>query len=137
MARILAIDYGGKRCGLAVTDPDQIIANPIGFEPANTLLSFLKEYFTNNEVERVVIGHPTKADGSDTNATGLVMKFIERFKVEFPAKPIVLHDESHTSKMAMGAMVASGMKKKKRREKGMVDTIAATLILQSYMESER
>ena len=137
MARVLAIDYGGKRCGLAVTDPDQIIASPIGFEPTNNLKKFLKNYFIKNEVECVVIGHPTKADGSDTDGTRLVMKFIETFKVEFPTKPIVLHDESHTSKMAMGAMVAGGMKKKKRREKGMVDTIAATLILQSYMESGR
>jgi len=134
MARILAIDYGGKRCGLAVTDPDQIIASPIGFEFTTNLTTFLKTYFEQNEVERVVIGHPTKADGSDTDATGLVMKFMEVFKHEFPSKPIVLHDESHTSQLAMGSMVASGMKKKKRREKGMVDTIAATLILQSYME---
>lgn len=135
MARILAIDYGGKRCGLAVTDPDQIIATPIGFEPTTNLKSYLKNYFTQNVVELVVIGHPTKADGSDTDATGLVMKFIEVFKREFSTKPIVLHDESHTSQMAMGSMIVSGMKKKKRREKGMVDSIAATLILQSYMES--
>ena len=135
MARILAIDYGGKRCGLAVTDPDQIIATPIGFEPTGNLKSFLKKYFNAQDVDLVVIGHPTKADGSDTDATELVMKFIAVFKREFPTKLIVLHDESHTSKMAMGAMVTSGMKKKKRREKGMVDTIAATLILQSYMES--
>ncbi len=134
MARILAIDYGGKRCGLAVTDPDQIIATPIGFEITTNLKSYLKKYFLQNEVELVVIGHPTKTDGSDTDSTGLVMKFIDIFKREFPSKPIVLHDESHTSKMAMGAMVNSGMKKKKRREKGMVDAIAATLILQSYME---
>ena len=137
MARILAIDYGGKRCGLAVTDPDQIIASPIGFEPTGNLKTFLKTYFNQNEVERVVIGHPTKADGSDTDATGLVMKFIEVFKREFPSKLIVLHDESHTSKLAVTSMIESGMKKKKRREKGMVDTIAATLILQSYMESGR
>jgi len=135
MARILAIDYGGKRCGLAVTDPDQIIATPIGFERTVNLKLFLQDYFSKNEVEQVVIGHPTKADGSDTDATGLVMKFIEFFKREFPSKPIVLHGENYTSKMAISAMVAGGMKKKKRREKGMVDAIAATLILQSYMET--
>jgi putative Holliday junction resolvase len=134
MARVLAIDYGGKRCGLAVTDPDQIIASPIGFEQTKNLLSFLKNYFDLNEVEEVVIGHPTKLDGSETDATSLVMKFLEVFKKEFPTKPLLLHDESQTSKMAMSAMVASGMKKKKRREKGVVDSVAATLILQSYME---
>ena len=134
MARVLAIDYGGKRCGLAVTDPDQIIASPMGFEQTENLMAFLKNYFGRNEVEEVVIGHPTKLDGSETDATGLVMKFVQVFKKEFPAKPILLHDESHTSKMAMSTMVASGMKKKKRREKGVVDSVAATLILQSYME---
>ena len=137
MARILAIDYGGKRCGLAVTDPDQIIASPIGFEQTEKLVSFLIDYFDLNKVEKVVIGHPTKLDGSETDATRLVMKFIEDFKKNFPAKPIVLHDECHTSKIAMSTMVASGIKKKKRREKGVVDSVAATLILQSYMELQK
>lgn len=136
MARILAIDYGGKRCGLAVTDPDQIITSPIGFEFTKNLKTFLKTYFDQNEVEKVVIGHPTKIDGSDTDATNMVMKFIKVFKREFPSKPIVLQNENYSSKLAMSSMIESGMKKKKRREKGMVDTIAATLILQSYMESK-
>ena len=137
MARVLAIDYGGRRCGLAVTDPDQIIASPIGFESSKNLVPFLKDYFNQNEVEQVVIGHPAKLDGSETDATGLVMKFIKTFKKEFPAKPILLHDEGHTTKIAMSAMVASGVKKKKRREKGAVDSVAAALILQSYMESRK
>lgn len=137
MARILAIDYGGRRCGLAVTDPHQMIATPIGCKLTTDLKSYLTDYFSQNEVELVVIGDPKKIDRSDTDATALVVKFIETFKREFPSKSIVLHDESHTSKMAMKAMVEGGMKKKKRRTKGVVDAIAATLILQSYMESEK
>jgi putative Holliday junction resolvase len=136
MARILAIDYGGKRCGLAATDSLQIVASPIGFQPTDQLLPFLKNYFEKEEVETVVLGLPTRMDGTDTDATPLVRAFQERFKKEFPNKPIVLHDESHSSQDAAHAMVMSGMKKKKRREKGQIDTIAATIILQSYMESK-
>lgn len=135
MARILAIDYGGKRCGLAATDPLQIVASPIGFQLTTDLMSFLKSYFQKEAVERVVLGYPTKVDGSDTDATQLVRQFKALFEKEFPDKPIVLHDESHSSQHAMQAMVAGGMKKKKRREKGQIDTIAAALILQSYMQS--
>jgi putative Holliday junction resolvase len=135
MARILAIDYGGKRCGLAATDSLQIVASPIGFQPTSELLPFLKNYFLKEEVETVILGYPTRLDGSDTDATPLVRTFQEKFKKEFPNKPIVLHDESHSSQEAAQAMVMSGMKKKKRREKGQIDTIAATIILQSYMES--
>jgi putative Holliday junction resolvase len=136
MARILAIDYGGKRCGLAATDPLQIVASPIGFQPTSELINYLKKYFGQEDVELVVIGYPTRLDGSDTDATPLVRAFMEQFEKEFPDKPIVLHDESHSSQEAAHAMVMSGMKKKKRREKGQLDTIAATIILQSYMESK-
>ncbi len=136
MARILAIDYGAKRCGLAATDNDQIIASALGFEPPEKLVLFLEKYFQKEEVEEVVIGFPTRLDGSDTDATELVRAFVKRFQKTFPDKKIVLHDETFTSKMAMNAMVTGGMKKKKRREKGNVDAVAATLILQSYMESQ-
>jgi putative Holliday junction resolvase len=136
MARILAIDYGGKRCGLAATDPLQIVASPIGFQLTTDLLSFLKSYFQKEDVECVVLGYPTRSDGSDTDATQLVRQFKTVFEKEFPDKPIVLHDESHSSQHAMQAMVMGGMKKKQRREKGQIDTIAAALILQSYMESK-
>lgn len=135
MARILAIDYGKKRCGLAVTDPEQIIASTMGFQLTPDLLPFLNGYFNKESVEVVVLGYPTKSDGSDTDSTKSIRQFKTSFETQFPDKPIVLHDESFSSKMAMEAMVLGGMKKKKRREKGNVDAVAATIILQSYMES--
>lgn len=135
MARILAIDYGAKRCGLAATDNDQIIASAIGFEPEEKLFSFLETYLRTENVEEVVVGFPTRLDGSDTHATDLVKAFVKKFEKTFPDKKIVLHDETYTSKMAMESMVSGGMKKKKRREKGNLDAVAATLILQSYMVS--
>lgn len=135
MARILAIDYGEKRCGLAATDPEQIIATAIGFQLTKDLIPYLKKYFQEEPVEKVILGYPTKSDGSDTDSTPSIRRFKMLFEKEFPDKPIVLHDESFSSKMAMDAMVMGGMKKKKRREKGNVDAVAATIILQSYMES--
>ena len=136
MARIIAIDFGGKRSGLATTDNDQIIATALGYQLTIDLMSFLKDYLAKEDVETVVLGYPTNSDGADTDATPLVRQFKTKFEKEFPDKKIVLHDESFTSKLAMDAMIRGGMKKKKRREKGNVDAIAATLILQSYMESK-
>ncbi|MEO9872915.1 Holliday junction resolvase RuvX [Ekhidna sp.] len=135
MPRILAIDYGAKRTGLAVTDPMSIIASALDVLPSHTLEEFLKSYFQKEEVVRVVIGMPKNTDGRDTNATPLVQAFINRFKKVFPSMELVLHDERFTSKMAMDAMIAGGMKKKDRRNKGNVDKVSATIILQSYLES--
>lgn len=135
MGRILAIDYGTKRSGLAVTDPLQIIASPLAGISSIELIGFLTKYFTNEPVDRVVVGWPTRDDGSDTNNTQHVQAFINLFKKKFPDMRVVLQDEWGTSKMAMKSMVAGGVKKKDRRDKNLVDKVAAVLILQSYMET--
>ncbi len=135
MSRILAIDYGAKRTGLAVTDPLGIIATPLDYIQTHELENFLKDYFQRETVDKVILGKPSKLDGSDTNATSLVQAFINRFKKVFPNKELILHDERFTSKMALDAMIAGGMKKKGRQEKGNIDKVSATIILQSYLES--
>ncbi len=133
MSRILAIDYGGKRTGLAVTDPLQIIANALTTVETRILFPFLKDYFAKEQVEKVIVGEPVNWDETDTHATPLVRKFIKRFKREFPDIPIEGVDERYTSKMAVHAMIDMGMKKKDRRVKGNIDQIAATIILQEYL----
>ena len=135
MPRTPAIDYGAKRTGLAVTDPLGIIASPLEFVATHELEKYLTDYFEKEDVERVVIGMPKKIDGSATNATQLVEAFINRFRKVFPTKELILHDERFTSKMALDAMISGGAKKKDRREKGNIDKISATIILQSYLES--
>ena len=135
MPRILAIDYGARRTGVAVTDPLGMIATPLDVLPSHTLEEFLKKYFAQEQVSKVVIGMPKNTDGSPTNATPLVQAFINRFKKVFPSMELILHDERFTSKMAFDAMLAGGMKKKDRRDKGNVDKISATIILQSYLET--
>lgn len=134
MARILAIDYGLKRTGLAVTDPLQIIAGALTTVETPQLFNFLKDYFSREQVERIIIGDPKNLDDSDTHATPHVRKTVERLKKEFPAIPVVMVDERYSSKMAKGAMIEMGMKKMQRRDKSMVDKIAATILLQEYME---
>jgi putative holliday junction resolvase len=134
MARILAIDYGLKRTGLAVTDPLQIIATALTTVETPQLFNFLKDYFSKEQVEMIIIGDPRNLDDSDTHATPHVKKTIERLKKEFPLIPVTPVDERYSSKMAKGAMIAMGMKKMQRRNKAIVDQIAATIILQEYME---
>ncbi|MEQ8338008.1 MAG: Holliday junction resolvase RuvX [Cyclobacteriaceae bacterium] len=136
MARILAVDYGGKRTGIAVTDPLCIIASPLTTVPSAQLMDFLKDYFSKEDVQEVVFGWPTKPDGSDTNATQLVVKATDQFKKLFPDKPLFLHDERFTSKMALDSMIVAGSKKKDRRDKGNIDKVSATIILQSYLASK-
>ena len=136
MGRILAIDFGSKRSGIAVTDSLQIIANGLDTVPTHTLLAFLQTYFTKERVDKVVIGMPKNLDNSDTDSTAGVRFFIKSFKKKFPEMPLEEHDERFTSKLAMQAMIAGGMSKKDRREKGTVDRVSATIILQSYMESK-
>ena len=133
MARILSIDYGGKRTGLAVTDPLQIIATGLGTVETPTLFDYLKNYFLKETVELVIIGMPTNWDDTATHATPLVEKFINQFKRNFPSMPIKTVDERYTSKMASQAMIEMGMKKKQRQNKAMVDEIAATMMLQEYL----
>jgi putative Holliday junction resolvase len=133
MSRILSIDYGGKRTGLAVTDPLKIIATGIGTVETPKLIGFLKEYFSREAVELVIIGMPTNWDDSATHATPLVHRFIKEFQKNFPAIPIKTVDERYTSKLASQAMLEMGLKKSQRRNKAMIDEIAATMMLQEWL----
>ena len=133
MARILSIDYGLKRTGLAVTDPLQIISTGLTTVESKQLIPFLKNYFLKEEVELIIIGEPKNWDNSDTHATPLVKKCIKELQKNFPSIPIKKVDERYTSKMAKDSMLEMGLKKKKRRDKKLVDEIAATIILQEYM----
>ena len=135
MPRILAIDYGLKRTGLAVTDPLQIIATGLMTIESPKLISFLKEYFQQEPVELILIGEPKNWDESDTHATPLVQSIIKRLKKEFPLIPVQTVDERYTSKLAKQSMLEMGLKKKQRRDKALVDEIAATIMLQEYLQS--
>ena len=135
MPRILSIDYGSKRTGLAVTDPLKIIASGLAGIHTKDLENFLIDYFKKEDVEKVIIGRPTNWDDSDTHATPLVQAFVNRFKKVFPNMPIVKVDERYTSKLAVQSMVESGMKKKNRQNKNLVDEIAATIMLQEYLNN--
>ncbi len=134
MARILAIDYGKKRTGIAVSDPMQIIATGLCTIDSHELIPFLKNYFIAEQVELIIIGLPVNWDESDTDGTAPAKKAIERIKKAFPAMPLKTVDERFTSKMAKAAMIDMGMKKKDRQVKANVDVIAAAIILQEYME---
>jgi putative Holliday junction resolvase len=135
MARILAIDYGGKRTGLAVTDPLQIIATGLTTIDSKELVTFLKNYFSQEQVELIIIGLPKNWDDTDTHGTPLAEAAIKKLQKEFPAIPLKTVDERYTSKMAKDAMIEMGMKKKDRRDKRLVDEIAATIMLQEYLQS--
>lgn len=134
MARIICIDYGGKRTGIAVTDPLQIIATALTTIDTKELIPFLKKYFAEEPVEKILIGEPLNLDDTPTHATPLVKAAITRLQKEFPSIPIETVDERYSSKMASRAMVEMGMKKKDRRVKGNVDQIAATIMLQEYLQ---
>jgi putative Holliday junction resolvase len=136
MPRILAIDYGLKRTGIAVTDPLQIIATGLTTIESPQLIAFLQTYMAKESVEKIIIGDPRNLDDSDTHATPLVLKIIEKIKKTFPAIPVESVDERYTSKMAKQAMLDMGMKKKQRRDKAVVDQIAATIILQEYLQGK-
>lgn len=135
MARILAIDYGGKRTGLAVTDPLQIIATGLSTIESRELIPYLKNYFLTELVELIIIGLPKNWDDSDTHGTPLAEAAIKKLQKSFPHIPVKTVDERYTSKMAKDAMLQMGMKKKDRQVKGNVDIIAATIILQEYLQS--
>jgi len=137
MARILCIDYGLKRTGIAVTDPLQIISTGLTTVESKELISFLKNYFQLEHVELIIIGEPKNLDDSDTHATPMVKAIIAKLKKEFPHIPIKTVDERYTSKMAKQAMIEMGLKKKDRRNKKTVDKIAATIMLQEYMQRFR
>ncbi|MCM5528491.1 Holliday junction resolvase RuvX [Parasegetibacter sp. NRK P23] len=133
MSRILSIDYGGKRTGIAVTDPLRIIATGLTTIPSQELIPFLKKYFQQEQVGQIIIGEPKNWDDSDTHATPLVEAAIKKLQKEFPHIPLERVDERYTSKMAVQTMIDSGLKKKARRNKALVDEIAATILLQEYM----
>ncbi|MBN8577826.1 MAG: Holliday junction resolvase RuvX [Cytophagales bacterium] len=133
MGRLLAIDYGTKRTGLAVTDPLKIIATALETVATDTLLVYLTTYFGKELVEEVVIGLPKKLNNTDSDTAPAVRSFIEKFKATFPAIPITTIDERFTSSIAQQAMLAGGVKKKDRQTKGNVDKISAVIILQDFL----
>lgn len=133
MARIICIDYGGKRCGLAVTDPLQIIATALTTVATKELYTYLTNYFAKEQVELILIGEPLNLDDSPTHATPLVKKAIVALNKKFPTIPVQTVDERFSSKNAVKAMVEMGMKKKDRQDKKNVDQIAATILLQEYL----
>jgi len=134
MPRIMAIDFGLKRTGIAVTDPLQIIASGLTTVESPKLIAFLKDYFKKEVVELVLVGEPKNWDDSDTHATPLVRELLVRLQKEFPSMPLLTVDERYTSKMASRAMIDMGLKKKQRQNKALVDEIAATIMLQEYLE---
>jgi putative Holliday junction resolvase len=129
----MAIDYGGKRTGIAVTDPFQIIATGLTTIPSKELIPFLKKYMATEQVERIIIGEPKNWDDSDTHATPLVAAAVKEIQKNFPLIPLEKVDERYTSVMAKQTMLQSGLKKKARRNKALVDEIAATILLQEWL----
>ena len=137
MSRALAIDYGLKRTGIAVTDPLRIIATALETVETSQLISFLKAYMNKETVNQLVVGMPKRLNNEDTDMTPYVHKLVSELNAKFPHLPVALIDERFTSSIAKQAMIDGGMKKKDRRVKGNVDKISATLILQSYLNSPK
>ncbi len=135
MGRILAIDYGTKRTGLAVTDEMQIIASGLTTVETKDLIKFLRDYVTTEPVELFVVGLPKQMDNTASESEVYIQKFLEQLSKALPDIPVVRVDERFTSKMAFQTMIDSGMKKKQRQNKALIDEISATLILQSYLAS--
>ena len=137
MGRILAIDYGRKRCGIAVTDPLQLIATGLKTVPTAELMDFLKQYAQKEQVDTFVVGHAKQMDATDSESMQYIRPFVEKLKKEFPQIPVEMVDERFTSKIAFQAMIDGGLKKKQRQDKALIDTVSATIILQSYMEQKQ
>lgn len=135
MPRILALDYGKKRTGIAVSDPLKMIATGLATIPSHELVPFLRDYLQREEVETVVIGDPKNLDGSPTDATPLVEEAVRILKKQFPAVPLIRVDERLTSRMAGRSIAASGLRKKQRQDKGLVDEVSATILLQDYLQT--
>ncbi|MEM9649281.1 MAG: Holliday junction resolvase RuvX [Bacteroidota bacterium] len=133
MARILALDFGKVRTGIAVTDELQLIASGLTTVETRDLLDFLKDYLGKESVERFVVGLPKQMDNTPSESEELIQPFLRKLKGAFPKLPVERQDERFTSKMAVQSMVAGGMKKKKRQNKALIDEISATLILQAYL----
>lgn len=137
MARILSIDYGKKRTGIAVTDPLQIIAGGLATVSTSELFDWLKTYLSKEPVERIVIGEPRQPNGQPSENLGRVQQFVNRWRKEFPDVPIELYDERFTSVLAHQAMLEGGLRKKARQDKALVDEISATIILEDYLRSRK
>ncbi len=135
MGRVLAIDYGKKRTGIAVTDPMKMIASRLTTLESKTVLPFIKEYIQKEEVEAIVIGYPTDMKGNASDSIRFINPFIQRLVKELPDMKVIQIDERFTSKIAFQTMIDAGLKKKDRQNKGLVDGVSATIILQSYLES--
>jgi putative holliday junction resolvase len=135
MARIMALDYGKKRTGIAVTDPLQIIATALDTVDSNELIGYLKKYMASEPVETILIGYPLNFDDTPTDATPLVEKFIKKFANVFPQMPVIKIDERLTSVMASHEIAAMGLKKKDREKKELIDMTSAVIMLQEYLES--
>ncbi|WP_288955085.1 Holliday junction resolvase RuvX [uncultured Polaribacter sp.] len=136
MGRILAIDFGKKRTGIAVTDQLQIIASGLTTVSTEVLIPFLKEYISKEKVELFLIGKPKQMDNSDSESEALIVAFLKKLQKEIANIPIQRVDERFTSKLAFQTMIDSGLKRKQRRNKGLIDEISATIILQSYLYNQ-
>jgi putative Holliday junction resolvase len=134
VGRILAIDYGRKRVGIAVSDPMKMIANGLTTVHPKDLIEFLTDYFSKEKVDTLVVGYPRKMNNQASEAVNYINPFLKKFKKEFPDIPVQLEDERFTSKMAQQAMIDGGMKKGERQKKENIDRISATIILQSYLQ---
>jgi len=137
MARILSIDYGRKRIGLAVTDPQQIIATRLTTIPTHTIWDFLNDYFKKETVEMVVVGYPKQMNNEASEAVRYINPFLRKFQIQYPDMKLEILDERFTSKMAFQTMIEGGLKKQKRQDKALIDGISATIILQSFLEQKR
>ena len=137
MARILSIDFGQKRTGIAVTDDFQIIASGLTTIPSTDIIPFLKTYLSKENVETVIIGEPKQMNGLPSESSEIIEKFIAQFHTEFPNMKMERVDERFTSKMAFQTMIDSGLKKKQRQNKGLIDEIAATILLQDYLNYKK
>lgn len=133
MPRILAIDYGQKRTGIAVTDELQIIASGLTTVASETAIAFLKDYFAKEKVAKVLIGEPRQMNNEASQSAETINAFVAKFQKAFPEMPVVRVDERFTSKMAFQTMIDSGLKKKQRQNKALIDEIAATILLQDYL----
>jgi len=137
MGRILSIDYGNKRVGLAVTDPLKIIATRLTTVPANEIWDFLADYFSREEVELVLVGYPKQLNNEPSEAIRYINPFLKKFQLIYKQMPLQLMDERFTSKMAFQTMIDAGVKKKDRQNKATIDGVSATIILQSYLEAQK
>ena len=136
MAQILAVDYGKARCGIAVTDDIQLIASALQTVPTASLMGFLEDYFAGNRVERIVVGLPVDLRGNLSDVESDIQGFIRLFEARFPEIPVERFDERYTSKMASFFISQSGKNRKKRQEKGLIDKVSATIILQNFLEQK-